>query len=124
MTTSLPLTSRPAKSAAVPDPTQTASRSAPPLGPDGEPVAGLTDPKVVDFPSLVIDSSYPVGNHCGGRSKYWRCTSCSPNCLNFASTTPSTMSSYFVPATRPHRSSPSALLRSETATISRTYPLM
>ena len=42
-------------------------------------------------------------------------TSCRPNSLNRRSTTPSTMSSYLVPAIRPHSSSPSALLVAETA---------
>ena len=46
MSTALPLTSRPAKSAAVPVPTHTTSRSSAAGGVAGEPSDGFTDLKV------------------------------------------------------------------------------
>src|SRR5262245_50913028 len=51
--TALPVTSRPAKSAAVPVPTQTTSRSRPPAGVAGEFSEGLTDLNVYDLPFAV-----------------------------------------------------------------------
>src|SRR5262245_48938198 len=111
--TALPFTSRPAKSAAVPVPTQTTSRSSPAGGVAGESSDGFTDLNVYDLPPATNVYCQSVGNHCVGSVNGCRCTSCSPYFLNFASAQSCTIASYFVPAMRPQYLLPSSRLLSE-----------
>ena len=72
MMTALPATSRPAKSASVPSPTQTASAVIG-SGRGSDRVAGLADPKLMRSSPLSALSVQSVGNHCGpsSNSTWW-----------------------------------------------------
>src|ERR1051325_10116683 len=101
-------------------PTHTASRFNPPPGVATDRAAGLTVGSVSVLPPPVATTCHRVGNHCGGRSKYWRRTFWRPICLNLASTHASVSSSYLVPEIRPQYWLPSSRLLRETAVISLT----
>src|SRR5262245_21658686 len=119
MSTAFPVTSRPAKSAAVPVPTQITSRSMPGAGVGGELSDGFTDLNVYDLPPAVVNLySQSVGNHCVGSVNGCRWTSCRLYFRNFASTQSCIIASYFEPAIRPQYLLPSSRLFSEIATTS------
>ena len=101
ITTALPRTSRPAKSAAVPMPTQIASSSSPPgdrLRTARRQQRRKRHASCRRLSTLTLQSS---GNHCGGRSNSLRWMSGQPERLELASTQSPVIASSFVPAIRP-----------------------
>src|SRR5580765_3471123 len=102
MKTALPRTSRPAKSASLPVPAQTASTSRPSDPVPGVPYAGAADPSrtsVVGPDVAVI--VHDCGIHCGGRSIGWMRTPDNPTRLKWPASQSADSASEEVPVMRP-----------------------